>query len=212
MANTRPTVGAYVRISTQSQDTDPQENDLRRYAKQKRWNLRFYRDVSSGSKEDRPALARLLADCSEGEVNVVLVWSLDRLARSLKHLLSLIDLFKELEVEFACINPSIDPSSPGGKFGLQVLGAVAELEKSLIVERVKAGLRNAKMHGKRIGRPPRIIFSHQECRELQEQYRQGRSIRSLAAETGSTDYSIKRIVCQQSSAATKKLNISGAKE
>jgi DNA invertase Pin-like site-specific DNA recombinase len=98
-----------------------------------------------------------MADAQRHEFDAVIVWKFDRFARSVSHLLRALETFQELGIDFVSLSESLDTSTPAGKMVFTVLGAVAELERSLIVERVKAGLRNARAKGKRLG-PPRVIL------------------------------------------------------
>jgi DNA invertase Pin-like site-specific DNA recombinase len=109
------------------------------------------------TKEKRPELDRLLADAHRRKFDAVVVWKFDRFARSVSHLLRALETFQSLGIEFVSLTEGVDTSTPMGKMVFTVLGAVAELERSLIVERVKAGLRNARAKGKKLGRPPKGI-------------------------------------------------------
>jgi DNA invertase Pin-like site-specific DNA recombinase len=111
----------------------------------------------SGTKEKRPELDRLLADAHRRRFDAVVVWKFDRFARSVSHLLRALENFQALGIEFVSLSEQLDTSTPTGKMVFTVLGAVAELERSLIVERVKAGLRNARAKGKRLGRPKAVV-------------------------------------------------------
>jgi DNA invertase Pin-like site-specific DNA recombinase len=144
-----------------------QIRELREYIERRGWELADdYVDVGiSGTKERRPELDRLLADAHRRRFDVVVVWKFDRFARSVSHLLRALETFHALGVQFVSLSEQLDTSTPAGKMVFTVLGAVAELERSLIVERVKAGLRNAKAKGKRIGRP-RVIVDVQQIASL----------------------------------------------
>jgi DNA invertase Pin-like site-specific DNA recombinase len=111
----------------------------------------------SGTKEKRPELDRLMADAHRRRFDAVVVWKFDRFARSVSHLLRALETFKAQGIEFVSFSEQLDTSTPAGKLVFTVLGAVAELERSRIVERVKARLRNAKAKGKRLGRPRVIV-------------------------------------------------------
>jgi DNA invertase Pin-like site-specific DNA recombinase len=124
-----------------------------------------YVDHISGAKDKRPALDKLMADAHQRRFAAVLVWRFDRFARSVSHLLRALETFRALRVEFVSLSEQVDTSTPMGKMVFTVLGAVAELERSLIVERVKAGLRNARAKGKRLGRP-RVSVSAAKIQEL----------------------------------------------
>jgi DNA invertase Pin-like site-specific DNA recombinase len=132
-----------------------QRRELREYCQRRGWMVAMeYVDVGiSGSKEKRPELNRLMTDAHRRRFDAVVVWRFDRFARSVSHLLRALETFNSLGIAFVSLSEQIDTSTPTGKMVFTVLGAVAELERSLIVERVKAGLRNARAKGKRLGRP-----------------------------------------------------------
>jgi DNA invertase Pin-like site-specific DNA recombinase len=119
----------------------------------------------SGAKDSRPELNRLMADAHKRRFDVVCVWKFDRFARSVSHLLRALETFKSLGIEFCSFSEQMDTSTPTGRMIFTVLGAVAELERSLIAERVRAGLRNAQAKGKQLGRP-RAEVSLSLIREL----------------------------------------------
>src|SRR6266446_335584 len=154
-------VAIYARVSTANNGQDPtmQTRELREYAERRGWTVAGeYVDVGiSGSKEKRPELDRLMADAHRRRFDCVVVWKFDRFARSVSHLLRALETFKAQGVEFVSFSEQMDTSTPAGKMVFTVLGAVAELERSLIVERVRAGLRNAKAKGKKLGRPRVIV-------------------------------------------------------
>jgi DNA invertase Pin-like site-specific DNA recombinase len=147
----------YARVSTANNGQDPtmQTRELREYCDRRGWTVAGeYVDIGiSGTKERRPELDRLLGEAHRRRFDAVVVWRFDRFARSVSHLLRALETFKSLGVEFVSLSEQVDTSTPTGKMVFTVLGAVAELERSLIVERVRAGLRNAKAKGKSLGRP-----------------------------------------------------------
>lgn len=147
----------YARVSTKNhgQDVTMQTRELQEYCERRGWTVAGeYIDVGiCGAKEKRPQLDRLMADAHRRKFDVVAVWKFDRFARSVSHLLRALETFQALGIEFVSLTEGVDTSTPMGKMVFTVLGAVAELERSLIVERVKAGLRNARAKGKRLGRP-----------------------------------------------------------
>ncbi len=147
----------YARVSTtgHGQDVGLQLDELRQVAAQRGWEAVAYVDEGvSGAKDSRPALDRMLVDAREGRLDVVAIWKLDRLARSVRHLLELGDSLNAWGVGLVSIRDAhIDTTTPSGRFTLQILGAVAELEKGLIRERVIAGVRRAQAAGKHCGRP-----------------------------------------------------------
>jgi DNA invertase Pin-like site-specific DNA recombinase len=147
----------YARVSTinRSQDTSMQTRELEQFAQARGWQLvDTYVDKGiSGAKDSRPELNRLMADAHRRRFDVVAVWKFDRFARSVSHLLRALETFNALRIGFVSLSESLDTSTPAGKMVFTVLGAVAELERSLIAERVRAGLRNARAKGKTLGRP-----------------------------------------------------------
>jgi DNA invertase Pin-like site-specific DNA recombinase len=150
-------VAIYARVSTTNhgQDVGLQTRELRQFADARGWAVAGeYIDAGvSGAKDSRPELNRLMADAHKRRFDVVCVWRFDRFARSVSHLLRALETFKALGIDFVSFSEQMDTSTPAGKMVFTVLGAVAELERSLIVERVRAGLRNARAKGKRLGRP-----------------------------------------------------------
>lgn len=151
----------YARVSTANNGQDPrvQTRELGEFCERRGWTiLPEYVDIGiSGTKEKRPALDRLMADAHRRKFDVVVVWRFDRFARSVSHLLRALETFQALGIEFVSLSEQMDTSTPTGKMVFTVLGAVAELERSLIVERVKAGLRNARAKGKKLGRPQKVV-------------------------------------------------------
>jgi DNA invertase Pin-like site-specific DNA recombinase len=147
----------YARVSTvgHGQDPEMQLRELREYCQRRGWEpAGEFIDIGiSGAKEKRVALDRLIAGAHRRRFDAVVVWKFDRFARSVSHLLRALDTFQSLGIEFVSLSEQMDTSTPTGKMVFTVLGAVAELERSLIAERVRAGLRNARAKGKRLGRP-----------------------------------------------------------
>ena len=156
-SNSRPIRAAiYTRCSTGHQDTGMQVDDCRAVVEQRGWVVAaVYEDAGvSGSERSRPGLDRLVADAKAAKVDVVIVWKLDRLARSVVHLCTLAEALNGWGVGLVSVrDANIDSTSASGRFTLAILGAVAELERSLIQERVKAGVDRARRQGKHLGRP-----------------------------------------------------------
>jgi DNA invertase Pin-like site-specific DNA recombinase len=154
-------VAVYARVSTTNhgQDVSMQTRELHEYCQRRGWiAVGEYVDIGiKGSKDRRPKLDRLMADAHRRNFDVIAVWKFDRFARSVSHLLRALETFQALGIEFVSLTEGVDTSTPMGKMVFTVLGAVAELERSLIVERVRAGLRNARAKGKRLGRPRKIV-------------------------------------------------------
>lgn len=192
-------VAIYARVSTANNGQDPsmQTRELREYADRRGWKLAGeYVDIGiSGSKEKRPELDRLMGDAHKRKFDAVCVWRFDRFARSVSHLLKALETFKALGIEFVSYSEQMDTSTPAGKMVFTVLGAVAELERSLIVERVKAGLRNAKAKGKRLGRPKVGV----DAVKIAALRRAGRSWSEIAKETGWTKGTVQRATYGQKS-------------
>jgi len=131
-----------------------QLRELREFADRRGWQIvGEYVDTASGAKDIRPALARLMSDIYQRRIDCVLVWKLDRFGRSLRHLLNALAELEACGVAFVSLRDNLDLGTPSGRFMFQIIGAMAEFERSLIQERVKAGLRNARTKGKRLGRP-----------------------------------------------------------
>jgi len=150
----------YARVSTvNGQSPQMQLRELRSYAKRRGWEIvREFVDVGiSGATEKRPELDHLVADAHKRHFDAVVVWKFDRFARSVSHLIRALEMFRSLGIEFVSLSEQVDTSTPAGKLVFTVLGAVAELERSLIGERVRAGLRNARAKGRRLGRPPKAV-------------------------------------------------------
>ncbi|MGA3293837.1 MAG: recombinase family protein [Candidatus Acidiferrales bacterium] len=147
----------YGRISTSNhgQDIGLQTRELRQFCEARGWQVagEYLDEGISGAKDSRPELNRLMADASRRRFDAVVVWKFDRFARSVSHLLRALETFNSLGIAFVSLSEQIDTTTPTGKMIFTVLGAVAELERSLIAERVRAGLRNARAKGKRLGRP-----------------------------------------------------------
>jgi DNA invertase Pin-like site-specific DNA recombinase len=157
--NTRVAIYARVSTTNHGQDVGMQTRELRQFAEARCWQVvgEYLDEGISGAKDSRPELNRLMADAHKRRFEVVCVWRFDRFARSVSHLLRALETFKALGIDFVSYSEQMDTSTPAGKMVFTVLGAVAELERSLIVERVRAGLRNAKAKGKRLGRPRVVV-------------------------------------------------------
>ena len=147
----------YARVSTNNNGQDPtvQTRELEEYCQRRGWELAgcYVDNGISGAKESRPELDRLMADAHRRRFDAVAVWRFDRFARSVSHLLRALETFKALGIDLVSLSEQVDTSTPTGKMVFTGLGAVAELERSLIAERVRAGIRNARAKGKRLGRP-----------------------------------------------------------
>ena len=182
--NSTPRVALYARVSTTDQSTDSQLLDLRRYVSERGWHtFREYTDNGvSGTKDSRPALNQLMDDAKKRRFDAVLVWRFDRFARSTKHLILALEEFRNLGVDFVSYQENIDTSSPLGSAIFTIISAVAQLERDIIAERVKAGLRRAKENGKKLGRPKVKV----DLDQVKALHSQGYSTRAIAQELGLT--------------------------
>lgn len=179
-----PRVALYARVSTSNghQDPEMQLRELREYAERRGFEVvEEYVDRGiSGSKDSRPALNRMMADACSRRLDTILVWKLDRFGRSLRHLVNALAQIESLGVAFISLRDNLDLATPSGRLMFQIIGAMAEFERALIQERVKAGLRNARSKGKRLGRPP-IFVSESKIETLRAS---GASWRAIAQELG----------------------------
>ena len=191
-------VGLYARVSIlNGQDPEMQLAKLREYASRRGWTItgEYIDQGVSGSKESRPELNRLTADAHRRAFDAVLVWKIDRFGRSLRHLVNALADLCAYGVAFVSFRDNLDLSTPSGRLMFQIIGAMAEFERSLIQERVKAGLRNARAKGKRFGRP-RVQVDSARVAELR---RGGLSwsqvCRTLNVSKGSAQRSVARLAC-----------------
>lgn len=188
----------YVRVSTTDQETDMQETELKEYSENRSWNCTVYRDKGqSGARNDRPALTALLGDMRKRKFDVVVVWALDRLARSLKQLLRIAEDCKSLGVDLVSLKQNVDTTLPAGRLTFQVLGAVAEFEREMLRERVRAGMAQAKRAGKRVGRPARRQFLPADIERMRTLRSGGTSVRQLAAKFQTTQWMADKLTSAQ---------------
>src|SRR5439155_2195613 len=174
-------VAVYARVSTADQDCEPKLRDLREYVAARGWRaVEFVDQGVSGARERRPALDRLLAEVRARKVDVVVVAAFDRFGRSVRHLVETLELFRHLGVEFVSLREQIDTGSPLGQAVFTIIAAIAQLERSLIAERVRAGLRRARAEGKRLGRPPLQV----DLGRVESVMRRKLSVRAAARELG----------------------------
>jgi DNA invertase Pin-like site-specific DNA recombinase len=154
-------VAIYARVSTvnHGRDASLQTRELRQFAEARGWQIAGeYVDAGvSGAKDSCPELNRLMADAKRRRFDVVLVWKLDRFGRSLRHLVNALAEFESLNIAFVSLSDNLDLSTPSGRLMFNIIGAMAEFERELIGERVKAGMKNAKAKGTRIGRPRVVV-------------------------------------------------------
>jgi DNA invertase Pin-like site-specific DNA recombinase len=167
----------YTRVSTVDQHLETQLLDLRQMATQRGLEIvQEYSDKISGVKAKRPGLDQMMTDARRGKFDVVLVWASDRVARSVRHFLEVLDELNRLGIEYVSLRENLDTGGALGRAIIVIVAAIAELERSLIVERVRAGMRRAKLDGTHIGRNP-LILDHEA---IHRERCQGQSIRQIA--------------------------------
>jgi len=194
MSNNRR-VAIYARVSTMEQSTDMQLAELREYVSRRGWTVHAeYVDQGvSGGKASRPDLDRLMTDARRRRFDIVLCWRFDRFARSTSHLLAALEEFRNVGVDFVSLHESVDTTTPLGKMVFTVVAAVAELERSIIAERVKAGVARARAKGKRLGRP---AGSEVDAAKAGRLLAEGQSYRQTAKALGCCAGTIHRLAKQ----------------
>jgi DNA invertase Pin-like site-specific DNA recombinase len=185
----------YLRVSSVDQHLESQLYDLRQMAAQRGFEIvEEYTDRISGVKARRPGLDDLMRDARRGRFDVVLVWASDRIARSVRHFLEVLDEFNRLGIEFVSFREQIDTAGPLGRAIVVIIGAIAELERNLIVERVRAGMRRARLEGTHIGRRPLDLDRAAILRDRQR----GHSLGKIAREHGISRATVHRVIHEQS--------------
>ena len=183
----------YMRVSTVDQHPETQLHDLRGLAAQRGFQIvEEYTDRISGAKAKRLGLDQLLADARRGKFDVVLVWAFDRMARSVRHLLEVLDELNHLQIEFVSFRENVDTGGPLGRALIVIIGAIAELERNLIIERVRAGMRRARLEGRRIGREPLNV----DRQALLRDRARGMSLNDVARAHGISKASVCRVLKQ----------------
>jgi DNA invertase Pin-like site-specific DNA recombinase len=205
----------YIRVSTASksrlgdsvafdQNPEVQAQPLRNLIAGRGWELlRVYQDRASGAKERRSGLDALMADARRGAFDAVVVWRFDRFARSVKQLVLALEEFRGLHIQFISHQEALDTSTPMGEAMFAIIGAMAQLERSIIRERVVAGLEYARQHGTKSGRAvgrPKAVFRRDEVAVLSAQ---GLSIRQIARQLGVGMGTVRRVL--QSGTSTPEL-------
>ncbi len=185
-------IAIYARVSTSDQSTESQLLDLRRYTRERSWTIfkEYVDEGISGTKDSRPALNELMNDAKKRRFDVVLVWRFDRFARSTKHLILALEEFKNLGVDFVSFQENIDTSSPLGSAIFTIISAVAQLERDIIAERVKAGLRRAKENGKKLGRPRGTALDIEVIHRLRAE---GLSLQQIAKKVNTSKTTVSRL-------------------
>jgi DNA invertase Pin-like site-specific DNA recombinase len=195
-------VCTYSRVSTSNKDQKPevQVEELRRYCAARSWGIEheIVDHGYSGGTDVRPGLKQLIQLVQSRQVDVVVVVKLDRLFRSLRHLVTTLDDFHSVGVQLVAVKDSVDYTTPAGRLFVQVLGSLAEFEKALLVERTLMGLAHARAKGKRLGRPPKA--QEGDIRGLRAQ---GASYRAIRRKLGCGMGSIRRALAAPKSVSGK---------
>lgn len=175
----RKRVAIYARVSTKDQSIEMQMNDLDRFTREREYEVyKTYQDIGiSGTKEKRPELNMLMDDARKRKFDMVLVWRFDRFARSTRHLVDALYTFKNLNIDFVSYQENIDTSSPLGEAIFTIIGAMSKLERDIIAERVKGGLRKAIANGTKLGRPQVEV----DLNKMAEYKAEGKSFRDIAS-------------------------------
>lgn len=182
----------YLRVSTLDQNPDCQRLDLAELACQRGLDIveEYVDHGISGTRARRPALDKMMGDAARRKFDIVLVWACDRLARSVRHFLEVLDELNRLGVEFVSFREQLDTGGPLGRAVVVIISAIAELERSLIVERVRAGMRRAKLEGRPIGRR-RLLLDEEAIRRDRAC---GQSLRQLARSYGASQATIHNLL------------------
>jgi DNA invertase Pin-like site-specific DNA recombinase len=191
----------YLRVSTLDQHPETQLYDLRQMAQQRGYQIgEEYTDTISGARARRPGLDALMRDARRNRFDVVLVWASDRIARSVRHFLDVLDELNRLNIEFISFREQIDTGGPLGRAVVVIIGAIAELERNLIIERVRAGMRRARLEGRHIGRPSLELDPAAILRDRQR----GQSLGQLARSYRVSRTTIHRVLREHAAADMEK--------
>lgn len=187
-------VVAYFRVSTSDQSVDMQKRDIENYCRARglRLDREFVDRGISGARASRPALDTLLVEVRRRKIHTVIVWSLSRLGRSLKHLLSILEEFDSCGITLVSLKEGWDLGTPTGRMIFQIMGALAEWEREQIRERVRGGLRAARARGQRLGRPT-VSYDPERIVSLRMA---GLSCRIIAKEMGVSRQTVSRLLSQ----------------
>ena len=191
----------YMRVSTLDQHPETQLYDLRQMVMQRGFEIvHEYTDRISGAKARRPGLDEMMREARCGRFDVVLVWASDRIARSVKHFLEVLDELNRLNIEFISFREQIDTGGPLGRAVVVIIGAIAELERNLIIERVRAGMRRAHLEGRHIGRKPIELDRTAILRDRERGY----SLGQLAKSHGISRTTVHRVLREHAAATLEK--------
>ena len=198
----------YMRVSTVDQHPETQMYDLRQMAEQRGYRIvEEYTDMISGAKARRPGLDTMMREARRGKFDVVLVWASDRIARSVRHFLDVLDELNRLNIEFISFREQIDTGGPLGRAIVVIIGAIAELERNLIVERVRAGMRRAKLEGRHIGRKPLVLDRPAIIRDRERGQSLGQLAKTNLVSRATIHRVLKEHAATSSGAVTKGLEI-----
>ena len=190
-------VALYGRVSTldKGQDVNLQLNELREYSTRRNWHVagEYVDNGVSGAKESRPELNRLMADAKKRRFDVIAVWKLDRFGRSLRHLVDALAELEAVGVAFVSLRDNLDLSTPSGRLMFQIIGAMAEFERALIQERVRAGLAVARSKGKTLGRPKIKRERDRDAKRIRQLRGEGQSYREIADELRRSTMDVYRV-------------------
>ena len=190
-------IALYARVSTKDKGQDPelQLSELREYAKKRDWQLvgEFVDKGVSGSKDSRPQLDTMMRLAKARKIDVIAVWKLDRFGRSLRHLVDALAELEAVGVAFVSLRDNLDMSTPAGRLMFHVIGAMAEFERSLIQERVKAGLAHARSKGTTLGRPKVKRERDKDAKRIRQMRDEGQSYREIAEELGRSTMDVYRV-------------------
>ena len=191
MKNTNKTVAIYARVSTDKQKVDMQLQELRLFVKRSGWTIynEYIDHGFTGANTNRPAFNIMMDEAKKRKFNILLIWKLDRLSRSMKDLINTLDELGHYGINFISYDNNLDTTTPTGKLVFHVIGAVAEFEKDIIRDRVIAGLTHAKSQGKRLGRPP---LSDGKLTEAKKLLKQGLSMRAVEKKLGVGEGTIRK--------------------
>jgi DNA invertase Pin-like site-specific DNA recombinase len=191
MTKQKKVVAIYARVSTDRQKVDMQLGQLRQFAARSGWTIykEFVDQSFTGANTNRPAFLAMMASARKRKFDMLLVWKLDRLSRSLKDLINTLDELGSCGVDFVSYDNSLDTSTPTGKLVFQIVGAVAEFEKDIARERVIASLANARLKGKRLGRPPVSELVYDKARKMRSE---GLSFRKIGKQLGLDEATIRK--------------------
>ena len=186
----------YMRVSSLDQHPETQLYDLRQMAAQRGYEVvAEFADKISGTKAKRPGLDQMMADARRGRFDVVMTWACDRIARSTRHFLEVLDEMNRLNIEFVSFREQIDTGGPLGRAMVVIIGAIAELERNLIIERVRAGMRRARLEGRQIGRRPLELDRAAILTDRQR----GQSLGQIAKAHGISRATVHRVIHEPSS-------------